>query len=101
MVNSHFRSSSVVRVSLALPAKVTDANHEVFALALAQLNRRGLGAGFVMTPANVVFVTQIPTEPDGGVEVHQLDRAIELAVDACRAALPGLERIGETGLASV
>ncbi len=99
MVNIHFRSSGVVRVSLALPAKVTDANREVFSLALAQLNRRRLGAGFVMTPANVVFVTQIPLDPGGGVEAHQLDRAISLAIHECNDALPNLERIGKTGLA--
>lgn len=99
-VNIHFRSSRVVRVSLALPAKVDATNRELFASRLAQLNRRRLGAGFVMTRANVVFVTQIPTEPDGGVEAHQLDRAIELAIAACREALPGLERMGDSSLAA-
>ncbi|MGE0788404.1 MAG: YbjN domain-containing protein [Sandaracinaceae bacterium] len=100
-VNIQFRSSGVVRVSLALPVPVTDANREVLALALAQLNRQQLGGGFVIPRTTVVFLTQIPIEATGGIERHQLDRTLELAIDSCRSALPGLEKIGKTGLAAV
>lgn len=97
LVDIHFRSSGVVRVSVGLPARVTDANRAAFALKLDELNRSRLGAGLLMTRSNVVFVTDVPTAPDGGVAAHQLDRAIELAIAACREALPALERLGETG----
>lgn len=100
-VNIHFRRSGIVRVTIGLSAKVDDAMRPVFALALARLNRQRLGAGFLLTPGGIAFETQVPTEADGGVGAHQLDRAIRLAIDACREAAPELVRIGERGLGPV
>lgn len=98
LVHLRFRASRVLRISLALPAEVDDTRRTVFALALVRLNRAGLGGGFVMTRANVVYLTQIPTDAEGGVPARPLERALALAIGTCREAWPELERIGRTGL---
>jgi hypothetical protein len=97
-VNIKFRSSGVVRVSVGLPVIVAPELRETFALYLIELNRRRLGAAFVLTEG-IAFFSQVPLDHEKRVAAEPLDRTIALCLEATRGSLAALRKIRATGLA--
>lgn len=99
-INIQFRSSSVVRASIAFPTTVVPALRGLFALKLLELNRTGLGVSAVMMHDGIGVVSQIPVDV-GGVTGTSVDRMVARVTEHALAVYPVLTRLEARGMAAV
>lgn len=93
-INVQLRGS-VVRVIIGMPVRFEPEQRELFAVAVQELNRRGLGVGVVLTSSGAVVVAQVPIGA-GELTAEPLERTIALAIEHGAAAVPVLRRAEAT-----
>lgn len=100
LVHIQFRQAQTVRVSVSLPVRILPELHVVYAAALLELNRTGLGCSVVMSSTGVSVYAPILLG-DGPLTAVPLDHAIALVLERATAALPVVRRIQSKALDSL